>query len=101
MAYKKPPGYLFNKASAISVGQALDCREVLNHGLLTYKASAESAIFNLEMSHDDADWMVVSTYTATATQTGSAQVAGFFPYIRANITYVNAATAVEIGRAHV
>jgi len=94
MASNKPPGYLLDKISATGIGAVtLDCRETLNHGLLWYQCSAESAIFNLEASPNDSAWMVVATYTATATQTGSAQIAGYFPYVRANITYVNAATA--------
>jgi len=81
-------GYSISGLSAAQTGSALDTRACYNYGYLFYKASAESGIFNLEGAHDLTAWMVIGTYTATATQTGTAQIAGYFPYVRANLTSV-------------
>ena len=93
MANSRPPGYLLSGVNAQGVGYSMDCHDVLNEGLLSYRASGESAIFNFEESYNDSAWMVVATYTATATQSGTAQLQGFFPYVRANVTKVYTATA--------
>lgn len=88
-----PAGYLAQAQAAEGTGNrpALDCRATQNYGYLFYKASGHSAIFNIEASHDLTAWMVVATYTATATQTGTAQLAGYFPYMRANLVEVYSA----------
>ncbi len=88
-----PAAYIASAQAAQGTGNKtpLDCRATMNYGYLWYQASGHSAIFNIEASHDLTAWMVVATYTATATQTGTAQLAGFYPYIRANVVEVYSA----------
>lgn len=76
--------FLLSGVAANSAGPAYDMRAALSVAYLFYVATANSAIFNLEASHDSTGWMVVSTYTATATQSGTAQINGYYPYVRAN-----------------
>lgn len=80
-----PAGYLFSGQRVQSTGAAMDIRHCKNYGLLMYWASGQSAIFNLEGSPDTTAWMIDSTYTATATQTGTAQISKFYPYVRGNL----------------
>lgn len=86
---------LLSGISATGTGSAIDTRHTLNAGYLQYMCSAESAIFSLESTFNPSAsaWVKQRTVTATATETGYLNVVGFFPYIRANLTYVNAATA--------
>ena len=100
MANITPPGYLASSMITEGAGQTMDCRHALNHGLLTYQASGQSAIFEFQESNIDSGWMTVATYTATATQTGTAQLAGFFPYVRCNVTELYTATATTTATAH-
>jgi len=86
-----PNAYLASGLAEEITGSAHDMRHVLNHGYLWFQASGHSAIFNFEASHDTTGWLPIATYTATATQTGTAQVAGFFPYVRANVVEVYSA----------
>lgn len=86
-----PAGYLVSAVSAQTTGAPMDTRNAWNFGYLLYIGSgnggaAGSSVFNFEVSHDSTGWMVDSTYTATATQTGSATLSKFFPYVRANVT---------------
>ena len=81
-------GYLFSAHSAIVTGSGFDLRAAADRGYLFYVASGESAIFNLEVSHDATAWMIHTRATATATQTGTAQITGVFPYLRGNLTQV-------------
>ncbi len=62
-----PAGYIASAQAAQGTGNqtALDCRATRNYGYLFYKASGESAIFNVEASHDLTAWMVIATYTAS------------------------------------
>lgn len=87
-----PADFLLSGISIQTAGAPLDTRAMQAFGYLVYYATGSggggggSAIFNLEGSHDTTGWMIDSTYTATATQTGTAQVNKFYPYIRANLT---------------
>lgn len=81
-----PAGYLVSAVQAQRTGSALDCRHCGGGAYLWYQASGQSAVFNIEVSHDLTAWMVLDTLTATATQTGTAQYIGVLPYVRANIT---------------
>ena len=88
---------LLSAISAVITGAALDCRHVGPEAYLWYRQAltggkGESAVFNVEASHDKTAWMVVSTFTATATLTGSAQYVGYFPYVRGNVVHVYTAT---------
>ena len=85
MLHVNPAGYLLSAVSAEDTGAAMDCRACANYGYLYYQASGQSAIFNVEASHDGDSWMTVATYTATATQEGTAQYAAYYPYVRGNV----------------
>lgn len=85
MTIKDAPAYLVSGVSAQTVGDVLDCRTCLNYAYLYYQAAGESAIFTLQASHDASAWLPVATYTATATQSASAQLAAFYPYVRATV----------------
>ena len=86
-----PGDYLLSGVTTVITGAAMDCRRGTNYGALFYQCSASgggaggSAVFNLEASWDTTAWMIDSVYTATATQSGSAQVNRFFPYMRGNV----------------
>ena len=84
---------LLSAISAVVTGAPLDCRHVGPEAYLWYRQAitgnkGESAVFNVETSHDKTAWMVIATYTATATLTGTAQHVGYFPYVRANVINV-------------
>ena len=77
--------WLFSAKAANGTGSARNTKHTLTVGYLTYWAAGNSAIFNLEASHNSTGWMVHSTYTATGGSfTGTAQITGYFPYVRAN-----------------
>ena len=59
----------------------IDARAARNYGYLEYASYSPSAVLILQGSKDGTGWMNVQTVTATPT-TGTAQVAGFFPYLR-------------------
>ena len=89
-----PTPYLLSGASAQAVSSLpLDTRGALNYNFLYFKASSvggpsASSVFVLEGSLDAVDWVVDSTYTATATQTGSAVIVSWYPYIRFRTTTI-------------
>lgn len=62
-------------------GGVIDARAAKNYGYLEYVSYSPSAILILQASKDSTGWMNVQTVTATPT-TGTAQVAGFYPYLR-------------------
>lgn len=62
-------------------GGTLDTRVSKNYGYLEYASYSPSAILILQGSKDGTGWQNVQTVTATPT-TGTAQVAGYFPYLR-------------------
>jgi hypothetical protein len=75
--------------SAEGPGQlVLDCRASENHAMLFFKASGQSAVFTVQASHDTVSWMPIATYTATATQSATAQYAGYYPYVRGVVDHV-------------
>lgn len=79
-----PAGYLLSAYSAQGTGSARDCRHCADYGYLWYQMSGQSGVFTLQASHDAAIWQNVITLTATATQTGTAQIVGYYPYVRAS-----------------
>lgn len=79
-----PADYLFSAQTASAAGAALDTRNAKNYAYIVYATQGASAIFRLQASHDSTGWMTVATYTGT-TSSGSAQVAGYFPYVRADV----------------
>jgi len=84
--YSDPACFLLSGASAGGPGPtAIDGRAVKPYGYLFYQASAQSGVFSVQASHDRTAWLTVATYTATATQTGTAQLSGHYPYLRATV----------------
>ena len=80
-----PAGLLANAISAEGLGGVvLDCRHTRNYAYLVHYTPTRSAQFQLQASHDTTGWMIVATYTATSTS-GSAQLAGYYPYVRVNV----------------
>lgn len=94
-------GYIYNPAAFLISGQTgsgtggviADTRAAANYAYVTYMATA-SAVVKLQASHDGVGWMDVATYTAIAS-TGTAQLAGYFPYLRATVN-----TAYSDGTAY-
>lgn len=78
-------GYLFSATKAQITSSAQDTRACKDYGFLWYQVSGQSAIFNLEASHDLTAWHIILQRTATATETGSAQIQGYYPFIRGQI----------------
>lgn len=68
-----------------AVSTAQDCRRTQDYGYLFYVASGQSALWQLQASHNTTAWLPVQTFTATATETGTAQLMGFYPYLRVNV----------------
>jgi len=92
-----PAAWLLTSASAEGVsGATMTANFCQNYGLLFYQGTpgnkGESATWNLQASPDGALWTTVATYTATATLSATAQVAGFYPYLRAATVKVYTAT---------
>ena len=93
-------GFLASGINTQVTGEAMDNRYGFTPCHFVYYCSgsgvaasnAGSAIFNLEASHDATGWMIHATFTATATQTGTAQVASFYPYVRLNVTKIYSAS---------
>lgn len=73
-------------------GTPLDARASRNYGYLEYASYSPSAILILQGSKDGTGWMNIQTVTATPS-TGTAQVAGYFPYVRGAYSTGWAATA--------
>lgn len=78
-----PAGFLLSgQGTGVSAfGGVMDTRAMQNYGYLEYASYSPSAILILQASKDTTGWMNVLTVTATPT-TGTAQVAGYFPYLR-------------------
>jgi hypothetical protein len=75
-------GYLLSAFSAQGTGAPVDTRHCADYGFLWYQMSGQSGVFTLQASHNLTAWHDVIKLTATATQTGTAQIVGYFPYIR-------------------
>lgn len=80
-----PAGYIASGLIASGAGRALDTRHCRNYGYLWYVTQGDSARLAVQISHDGTAWLDHSIYTATTTS-GTAQLAAFFPYIRATVT---------------
>lgn len=78
-----PAGFLLSgQGTGVSAfGSPMDARATKNYGYLEYASYSPSAILILQASKDGTGWMNVQTVTATPS-TGTAQVAGFYPYLR-------------------
>ena len=87
-----PAAYLFSGTNTQQTGSALDTRHCADYSHLWYQTSANSAVFNIEVSHDMTAWMVMATYTGLATVTGMDQLVGYYPYVRGNLTKVYSGT---------
>lgn len=80
-------GYLASAIKASATGSALDLRAAAPYGYLFYIVTGQSAIWDLDVSHDQASWVNVLRTTATAGTTAFAQFSGgYYPYLRANVT---------------
>lgn len=77
-------GWLISGVSASAVGRVFDTRLANNYAYLYYSGGGNSAIFDLQASHDATAWMVAGTYTATAGGQGTAQIAAYYPFVRVN-----------------
>lgn len=64
-----------------AIGAMMDTRHAQNYGYLEYASYSPSALLTLQASKDGTAWLDVQTVTATPA-TGTAQVAGYFPYLR-------------------
>lgn len=95
---------VINRGKFISSGQVangtgggvIDGRACGDRHFLWYQCSgnggaAGSAIFDVLVSYDSSAWTVYATLTATATQTGAAQLTGYFPYVAASARIYSAA----------
>lgn len=79
-----PAAFLISGQTGSGTGGVIaDTRAAANYSYVTYMATA-SAVVKLQASHNGENWMDVATYTAVAT-TGTAQLAGYFPYMRATV----------------
>lgn len=78
-----PAGFLLSgQGTGVSAfGAVVDTRIHPNYAYMEYASYSPSAILILQASKDGTGWMNVQTVTATPA-TGTAQVAGYFPYVR-------------------
>lgn len=90
----QPAGFLISGQTGSGTGGVIaDTRAAADYAYVTYMAGV-SAVVKLQASHDGVGWMDVATYTAIAT-TGTAQLAGYYPYMRATVN-----TAYSNGTAY-
>lgn len=79
-----PAGFLISGQTGSGTGGVMaDTRAAANYAYLTHMATA-SAVVKLQASHDGDNWMDIATYTATHA-TATAQLAGYYPYVRATV----------------
>ncbi len=79
--------------AAPSTGVAIQNLNAANYALLTHVAVGDSALFTIDVSPDNDTWIEQGRYTALTT-VGTAQLAGYFPFVRSRlITGYDAATA--------
>lgn len=91
-AITNPANFLLSGVTANGTGSAtgripnanvLDCRAGWG-AYLHYECAGNSAIFDVQASYDIArGWQTIATYTATATQTGTANHSAIYPFVRA------------------
>lgn len=81
--YSDVAGFLLSgQGTGVSAfGTPIDTRTNKNYGYLEYVSYSPSAILFLQGSKDTTAWFNVLIVTATPT-TATAQVSGFFPYMR-------------------
>ena len=82
----RPDGILVSaQQTASGNGAPLDMRAALGIAYLYVATYAASAIYTIQGSHDSTAWMTVSANITGTTTTATAQVSGYFPYMRAQI----------------
>jgi len=81
--------WLFTGITGQGTGSAVDTRACRDYGYLFYaigkagSGTGASAILNFQVGNSETgDWMTQYTWTATATETGTAQFQGYFPFVR-------------------
>ncbi len=77
--------YFFSAYQGQITSSAIDTRACKDYGYLWYQVSGQSAVFTVDASHNLTAWHEVLRRTATATETGTAQLQGYYPYMRAQI----------------
>lgn len=83
--HTQPEGKFFTGYQGQITSSAIDTRACKDYGYWQYQVSGQSAVLTLEASPDLTGWLEVMRRTATATETGTAQVVGYFPYMRSQI----------------
>lgn len=83
--------WLMTGITGQGTGSALDTRACKDYGLLYWalgkagSGTGASAVLTFQASFNSSgEWLNVYQLTATATQTGTAQLVGFFPFVRAS-----------------
>jgi len=76
-----PAEWLLSGQTVSGTGNAIDTRAAANYAYVQYHATA-SAVVKLQASVEGNNWLDVATYTASHV-TGTAQLAGYYPYMRA------------------
>lgn len=78
-----PAGFLLSaQGTGVSAsGNPMDTRNAANYGYLEYATFSPSAILLLQVSKDGSAWMEALRVTGTPA-TGTAQIAGYYPYVR-------------------
>ena len=66
-------------------GSALDLRAALGQGYVYVATYAASAIYTIQASYDGTAWLNVSANITGTTTTATAQVSGYFPFMRAQV----------------
>lgn len=93
MVISNPAGYLLSGLSAsASSGQFMDARACFN-GYMALRSIGASANVTMQASWDSTGWNDMATYTAQTGATATAQIAGYYPYVRGvlNFAYSGAA----------
>lgn len=83
--WNNPASFLVSGLTTSGAGSSIDTRRCANYAYVTYASPAASARLELQASYDRTAWMIAAVYTATTT-TGTAQIAAYYPYVRATVT---------------
>jgi hypothetical protein len=86
-----PATFLASARATQGTGSGVDCRHTSHFAWLRWCVSGNSAVFSLDASDDAQTWLAALTVTATVGTTGYSSLAGYFPYVRANVTKVASA----------
>lgn len=81
MLRTNPAAFLLSGAITSGGGTLRDTRATTNYGYLEYATYSPSAVLGFEISRDGTAWLRERTVTGTPT-TATAQVVGYFPYVR-------------------